>query len=78
MKKNSGEFSIEDAMRIANSPTGQQLFALLKRTDTAKLNKAMDQAAAGNYDQVKDTISSLMENEDVKALLAQLGGKTDG
>ena len=78
MKKNSGEFSIEDAMRIANSPTGQQLFALLKRTDTVKLNNAMDQAAAGNYDQVKDTISSLMENEDVKALLAQLGGKTDG
>ena len=78
MKKNSGEFSIEDAMRIANSPAGQQLFALLKRTDTVKLNNAMDQAAAGNYDQVKDTISSLMENEDVKALLAQLGGKTDG
>lgn len=78
MKKNSGDFSIEEAMRIANSPAGQQLFALLKRTDTAAINKAMDQAAAGNYSQVQDTISSLMANEEVKALLTQLGGKTDG
>ena len=78
MKKNSGEFSIEEAMRIANSPAGQQLFALLKQTDTTALNKALDQAAAGNYTQVQDTISALIANEEVKALLAQMGGKTDG
>lgn len=78
MKKNSGEFSIEEAMRIANSPAGQQLFALLKQTDTIALNKALDQAAAGNYTQVQDTISALIANEEVKALLAQMGGKTDG
>lgn len=78
MKKNSGDFSVEEAMRLANSPAGQQLFALLKRTDTAALNKAMDQAAAGDYNQVQDTISALMANEEVKALLAQLGGKANG
>lgn len=53
MQKNSEDFSMQEAMRLAKSPAGQQLFALLQQTDPAALHQAMDQAAAGDYDHVK-------------------------
>ena len=78
MQKKSEDFSLEDAQRLAGSPAAQQLLALFRRTDPAALSKAMDQAAAGNYQQAKDAIESLMANEEAKSLLAQLGGPKDG
>ena len=74
MQKNSQNFSMQEALRLAKSDAGQQLLAHLQRTDGHRLQQAMDQAAAGNYDQVKQTLSSLLASEDVKALLKQLEG----
>ena len=45
MQNNPKNF--EDAMRIARSPAGQELFRLLQNADQEKLNKAMSGAASG-------------------------------
>ena len=60
MQKNSDNFSMQDALRLAQSEKGQQLFAMLKAQNGDAMNKAMEQAATGNYDQVKDTLSALL------------------
>ncbi len=74
MPKNSDQFSMQDAKRLANSEAGQQLLALLKSQNSGQLQQAMEQAAAGDYAQVKQTLSTLLESEQVRELLRRLGG----
>lgn len=74
MQKNSDNFSMQDAMRLANSPAGQQLLALLKQADPDALQKAKAQASAGNYSAISQILAPMLESEDVKKLLKQLGG----
>lgn len=78
MDKNANipqNFSMQDAMRLANSPAGQQLIRLLQQQDGINFNTAMSSAAQGNYDEAKDALSSLMASPEIRALLEQLGGK---
>ncbi len=74
MPKNSDQFSMQDAKRLANSEAGQQLLALLKSQNSQQMQQAMEQAAAGDYAQVKQTLSTLLESEQVRELLRRLGG----
>ena len=74
MQKNSQNFSMQEALRLAESDAGQQLLALLQRSDSEKLRQAANQAASGNYDQVKQTLSFLLQNDEVQKLLKQLEG----
>ena len=74
MQKNSQNFSMQEAMRLANSDAGQRLLAILKQSDSEQLQQAMAQASAGNYQSVQQTLSSLLENREVQALLKELGG----
>lgn len=74
MSKKSDDFSMSDAMRLAQSPAGQQLFATLKAHNGDVLQQAMDQAAAGDYEQVKKTMSELLKDPKMQSLLRQLGG----
>lgn len=74
MQKNSQNFSMQEALRLAKSDAGQQLLAHLQHTDGDRLQQAMDQATAGNYDQVKQTLSALLASEEVQALIKQLEG----
>ena len=48
MQKNSQNFSMQEALRLAKSDAGQQLLAHLQRADGEHLKQAMEQAAAGN------------------------------
>ena len=73
MQENSNQFLIQEALRLANTPTGQQLLALLQKNGGDDLNKAMNSAAAGNYDQAKQTLSALLTDPEAKKLLEQLG-----
>lgn len=72
MQKNSQNFSMQDALRLANSDAGQRLLAILKQSDGAQLGKAMDSAAAGDYSSAAQALSSLLEREDVRKLLKQM------
>lgn len=73
-KKNDrfGDFDIQQAMRLANSDAGRQLLSLLQSTQGKKLQDAMDQAAAGNYDQVKKTMQELMDNDQAQQLMKKM------
>ncbi len=74
MQKNSDNFSMQDALRLANSPAGQQLLALLQQADPEALSKAKTQASSGDFSQIAQTLAPLLASEDVKKLLQQLGG----
>lgn len=73
MQKNSDNLSIQEALRLAKSDVGQQLFAALRKQNGTAIDAAMEQAAAGDYTQVKDTLSSLLASPEVKAMLEQMG-----
>ena len=75
MQKNSQNFSMQDALRLANSDAGQRLLAILKQSDSSKLQEAMDQAAAGDYERIQKTLSSLLDSSEVQALLREMGGQ---
>ena len=73
MQKNSEDFSVQEALRLAKSPAGQQLLAMLRQTDGDALQQVMQQAAAGDYTQAKTTISQLLSTPEAQKLLEQLG-----
>lgn len=75
MQNDPKNFSMQDAMRLASTPAGQQLLALLQQSDTAALRSAMEQASTGNYEQAKQVLGPLLNSPDVQKLLQQLGGK---
>ena len=75
MNKKYGDFSVDEAMRLAKSPAGQQLIAMLQNADSQKLQQAAAQANSGQYDAAKNTLQSLLSDPKVRALMQQLGGK---
>ena len=72
MQKNSQNFSMQEALRLARSDTGQQLLALLRQSDGDALQQAADLAAAGNYQQAGGAVRKLLEDPHIRELLKQL------
>ena len=70
MEKNSQNFSMDDAMRLANSPHARQLFELLK----VKNPEAMTDAASGNYNKLQRDLAGILSDPDIRQLLQQMGG----
>jgi hypothetical protein len=68
-------FSPEEAMRLANTPAGQQLIALLQKSGAASINNAMSQAKDGNMEQAKKALAPILASPEVQKLLKELGGK---
>lgn len=62
-------------MRLAQSPGAQQLFSALLASGGQELQQAMEKASAGDYGDAKKTLSSLLEDPKLRALVQQLGGK---
>lgn len=74
MQKNFDNFSIQDVMRLAKSPAGQQLLAMLQRTGGNQLQQAATLASEGNYTQAQQLLSSLLSDPEAQALLSKLRG----
>lgn len=74
MDKNSNHISMQEAMRMAKSPAGQQLLTLLQQSDPETIQKAMAQASSGDFSQISETLAPILASEDVKKLLQQMGG----
>ena len=75
MEKNNGNFSMEEVLKLAKSPAGQQLMAMLQQQDSAKLEQAAAQAKAGDYSQASQTLSAMLSSPEAQKLMKQLGGK---
>lgn len=73
MQKNSQDFSMEEVMRLAKSPAGQQLLAMLQQTDGAQLQQAAQQASMGEYSQAGQTLQTLLSTPEAQKLLKELG-----
>ena len=74
MQKKNQDFSMEEVMRLAKSPAGQQLLAMLKQGDSAKLEQAVTQAKTGDYSQAGQTLSAMLSSPEAQKLLKELGG----
>ena len=74
MVKKSEDFSMEEIMNLAKSPAGQQLLAMLQRSDSGKVQQAADLAAAGQYNQAAQALQSMLSSPEAQALIKQLGG----
>ena len=73
MQKKSEDFSMQEAMRLAQSPTGQELLRLLQQANGAAVQQAVDAANSGDYAAAARTMQTLLTPE-VKQLLEKLGG----
>ena len=78
MKKNSGNFSVEEIMALANSEAGQKLIALLKEQDSPELRKAAAHAASGNYEDAKNTVTGALSSPQIRAIIEQLRRQSNG
>lgn len=72
MEQNS---DMAQLLRLAQSPAGQQLFALLQRQGGNQLQEVIAKASAGDYTQAKQTLSALLDTPEAKKLLKQMGGE---
>ena len=66
---------MEEVLKLAKSPAGQQLMAMLRQQDSAKLEQAAAQAKAGDYSQASQTLSAMLSSPEAQKLMKQLGGK---
>lgn len=75
MEKKTQDFSMEEVMRLAKSPAGQQLIAMLKQGDSSKLQQAVTQAKTGDYTQASQTLNAMLSSPEAQRLLKELGGE---
>ena len=78
MEENSINFSMQDIMRLAGTPAGQDLLNYLQSKNQKQLQMAIAHAVSGNMDQAKELISQLITDPQARKLVNQLGGNHDG
>ncbi|HAL88632.1 MAG TPA: hypothetical protein DCO69_05850 [Clostridiales bacterium] len=59
-------------MRLAQSPAGQRLIALLQQRGGERLSAAIALASAGDYQQAQALLSDLLAQEDARSLVKAL------
>ena len=68
-----GGIPMQEILRMAASPAGQQLIAMMRSQGGSELQQAMSNAAAGDYQQAKRAIEKLMTDPQAQKLLKELG-----
>ena len=68
-----GNLSMQEVLRMAASPAGQQLIAMLRKQSGSDFQAAMSSASSGDYTQAKQAIEKLMSDPQAQQLLKQLG-----
>ena len=63
---------LQEAMKLAQSDTGRQLYALLQKTQGQQLQSAMEQASSGNYDAAKKALDSMLSDPQARELLKKM------
>ena len=59
-------------LKLASSPAGQKLLALLQKDSTVDFQKVAQSASAGNYEGAKQQMSDFLASKEVQQLLKQL------
>ncbi len=71
MQKNFEDFSSQDILRLAKSPAGQQLLAMLQENPQA-MQQAQENARQGDMAQAAKSLSQFMSDPKTQALLKKL------
>ena len=74
MEEKSNNFSMQDMMRLAGTPAGQQLLDHLQKKNSKQLQMAIAHAVSGNMEQAKAILSELIGDPESQKLIRQLGG----
>ena len=74
MEKKFDPATVQKAMQLANTPAGKQLIGMLQQSNPDAVQKAMQQASAGDYAQIAKTLAPLMASPEIQALMKQMGG----
>ena len=72
MEKKYDDFSMREAMRLAQSDTGQQLLQLLKNNHSDAARAAMDSAQNGDIAQAQKALQAFLTDPQAQALLREL------
>ncbi len=64
--------SMQEALRLAGTPAGQQLIALLKASGGSSLEQARKHAANGDMEQAKQSLSAILSSPKVQQLLKEM------
>lgn len=59
-------------LKIAQSPAGQKLLSVLQSRSPAGLDSIAENAASGNLEEAKKTLSSLLSDQEIQQLMTQL------
>ena len=59
-------------LKIAQSPAGQKLLAMLQANRNVDIHSIAAAAAAGNLDGAKEKLSSVLDSKEARELLKQL------
>lgn len=65
---------ISQVLALLRSPAGQQLLEYLNKNGSSIAQSAAAQASAGDFSNAQKTISPLLENPELQAILRKLGG----
>lgn len=72
MQENSNQKLIQEALRLAATPAGKQLLALLKQKNGDALSNVMEQTSAGHFESAKQTLAQLLNDPQAQKLLEEL------
>ncbi len=78
MEKNYDDYSIQEALRLAKSDTGQQLLQLLKSDHSNAAQQAMAQAQKGDIAQAQQALKAFLSDPQAQALLRRLQEERHG
>lgn len=78
MQKKSEDFSVQEAMRLAKTPAGQQLLAILKQEKGDKLQSIIRLAQEGNMQAAGNALQEVFSSPSAKELIRELEGKQNG
>lgn len=78
MQKKSEDFSVEEAMRLAKTPAGQQLLAMLRQENSGQLSQIMSMAQTGDMAGASHALKRILSSKDAQALLKKMEEQSHG
>lgn len=73
MDEKSQKALMQEAMRIAATPQGKQLLAMLNSQQSEKLGKAMASFQAGNTQEAKRILQEVLSTPQGRMVMEQMG-----
>ena len=72
MQNKPDNISMQDAMRLANTPAGKELIATLRSAGGSDLAQAQQAVAKGDYESAKQSLSQIQKSPQNQALLQEM------